>query len=299
MKKLLTIAIKISLASLVLFALISLYFVGCDRIINADSPVSLKWRFKAKDPILHAPVVVDDVVYMGEQREYLYAIDKDTGKLKWKFYEKNIMFLAPSAVDGVVYVGRYYYGHGGKSYLYAINAATGELKWRFETGDHTVSSPKVFDGMVYIVSANKILYAVDAKSGELKWRYRIEDILGDYLSVADGVVYINGNMKLYAIDVKSGELKWQNKITDFSEVPIIFSPSVSDGVAYMGGFYVGREGNDCYFYAIDSNSGVQKWRYKVKGPIYTSTIVVDDVIYFGGRGISPLSDYLYALEIKK
>lgn len=161
------------------------------------------------------PDVVGDTIYMGDQYDYVYAIDKDTGKLKWKFHEKKVYFTCTSVVDGVVYVGRWTNRiiTDKKSYIYAIDAANGKLKWRSEIGSPSgmIGSPTAVDGTVYIGSSDNHLYAVDTSSGKIKWSFKTVNFIVATPLVSDGVVYIISKNNLYAIDAKNGELKWQYK----------------------------------------------------------------------------------------
>jgi eukaryotic-like serine/threonine-protein kinase len=123
---------------------------GCDTDENENSPVSLKWRYKTGSLGYSSPAVVDDVIYVGDQEDFLYAIDKETGELIWQFYENNAIFSSPSVVDGVIYVGRWSNYSTGKHYLYVMDATSGKLNWRFKLGGPSglSGSPTVVDGIV-------------------------------------------------------------------------------------------------------------------------------------------------------
>jgi len=105
MRKLLVIAITLSLITPLL--------TGCDtdenkdEIRNENSPVSLKWRnetgFRGGAFYnMAAPVVVDDMIFVGCQYDYLYCFDKNTGQTIWRFYVGDVYISSPTVVDGVV-----------------------------------------------------------------------------------------------------------------------------------------------------------------------------------------------------
>ena len=49
-----------------------------------------------------APVVVDDMIFVGCQYDYLYCFDKNTGQTIWRFYVGDVYISSPTVVDGVV-----------------------------------------------------------------------------------------------------------------------------------------------------------------------------------------------------
>jgi outer membrane protein assembly factor BamB len=67
------------------------------------------------------------------------------------------------------------------------------------------------------------------------------------------------------------------------------SPLVVDGVVYVGGV----DGSAC-FYAINAQTGEEKWSFTpMMGDfVYSSPALLDDTVYFGG------SEGLYALDIQ-
>ena len=119
------------------------------------------WRYRTKGNVDSSPAVVDGVVYVGSDDNYLYALDADTGTLLWRYETDDEVDSSPAVVDGVVYVG------SDDDYLYALAADTGRLLWRLETGDDINSSPTVKNDIIYIGSNDDYLYAVDTDSGRM------------------------------------------------------------------------------------------------------------------------------------
>ena len=48
---------------------------------------------------------------------------------------------------------------------------------------------------------------------------------------------------------------------------------------------------DGYLYALDSQSGAEKWKFQTGGPVGTSPAVSEGVVYFGSE-----DGYLYAVK---
>lgn len=316
------------LVSVITLLLAAPLFVGCDRIKNINSPVKVKWRYETGFSLSenleeYRLVVAGNVVYAGNQKDYLYALDKETGKPIWKFYKENMTFTSPSVVDGVVYVGIWSVNDEVGKFLCAIDAASGEQKWRTRLGNTSGAFGllKVVDGVIYVGSKDEHLYAVNAENGELKWDFKTKDSIVTTPSVADGVVYIGSGYSLYVIDAKTGELKRRCLLGDSK----VYSPTVIDGIVYVGNMHLylyamdaygcdekwrSKEGYGMissptvingvvyaagswgtYLNAFTAESGRLKWRFKTNGTIYSSPSVVDRVVYVGSW-----DHYLYALD---
>ena len=67
------------------------------------------------------------------------------------------------------------------------------------------------------------------------------------------------------------------------------SPAVAKGVVYFGGidedFGTGAHGKvgikDVHLYAVDAQTGQEKWRFATEGSVFSSPAVAGDIVYFG------------------
>lgn len=238
-----------------------------------------KWSFMTGGGAI--PVVVNNVVYFGSSEKYLYALDCETGQEKWKFKAGNEL-AAPVVADGAVYIGTLEDG-----LVYAIDIKTGQEKWKFRTENSeysTLSSIAVGDGYVYFGETDGYLYAVDSETGLTKWRLNNYDYVQDPV-VTGGVLYFSDVVDLHAVDSKTGQPKWVFKAFDHPHpdggVPsvspyLLSAPRVVNGVVYFERF--GSE--DETLYALDSESGQEKWKSAVGGNYgHLETAVDKSVVY--------------------
>ncbi len=123
------------------------------------------------------------------------------------------------------------------------------------------------------------------KVGELRWQFRTQGRIWSSPTIVDGVVYF-GSMDryLYALDTQTGEEKWKFK-TGHS---VISTPAVVDGTLYFGSGCIGLScsrypGSDYYFYALDRQTGQEKWRFKTEGRVGSAPLIADGLIYFGSE----------------
>ena len=161
----------------------------------------------------------DGVVFVGDDRNYLYALDAETGQELWHF--KTGQMAASTVVDGMVYVA------GDDQYLHAIDVATGLEKWHVAVIGLYYSAPAVVDGTLYIGSPGGHFYAVDAASGEQRWGLGLDQRVTSAPAVVDGVVFSGGfDDHLHAVDGASGTELWRFQTGGWIES----SPAIIDGV---------------------------------------------------------------------
>ena len=104
-------------------------------------------------------------------------------------------------------------------------------------------------------------------------------------SAPERVAMFRGNPQLTGVyDSKPVYALHGVKFTFKTDGPIRGTPAVVDGVAYFGS----GDGN---FYAIDAQSGKERWRFTTGGGVHSSPAVFSGNVYFASR-----DGYLYALS---
>lgn len=110
------------------------------------------------------------------------------------------------------------------------------------------------------------------------WYRVVEPYIAPYIQViaANGLLYISTAAGLYAFDAMTGETTWVYP----TELPLGHSPTVFNGVVYVGGY-------DHKLYALDAITGEFKWAYEATAGFATNPLVLDinghTVIYAGNR----------------
>ena len=95
-----------------------------------------------------------------------------------------------------------------------------------------------------------------------------------------GTLYISTASGLYALDAVTGGERWVYP----TEMPLGHSPTVYDGIAYVGGF-------DHKLHAIDAFTGEGLWTFEAGAGFDTNPLVLDGKIYAGNR-----DGYFYAIH---
>ena len=212
----------------------------------------LDWKFKKDDSRwLSNPVISQGIIFVNGGDGNFYAVDANSGESKWVFKRDGWVGSSPAISNHIVYVG------GLDKFLYAVNAKSGVERWRYETGDMIISSPAVSDGLVYFGSYDGNLYALDANTGKEKWKYKTQGL--------DTPLYNTASPEHEVLGAISS------------------SPAISNGVVYFSSW-------DGYLYALEANTGTEKWKFNIDS-IGSTPAISNGIIYFGDD-----KGYLYAID---
>ena len=264
------------------------------------------WQFDTYGEVYSSPAIdKSGNIYIGSCDYNLYAITPD-GHRKWSFFTKNRVISSPAIVyytnmfgDAIntIYIGSH------DNHLYALDLETGALQWSFDVGANIWGAPAISDDRsIYVVGAEVIgaanslnLFALNP-DGSIKWKHKM--LRGAYASpvlFSDtiqsqtiGMVLIGSyDNNLYGLSY-SGDEKWAfptNSNPGVRPADILSSPAVgSSGIIYFGS-------ENHSIYAIDHEKGRIRWSYATEGPIYSSPVIDNNVLYVGS-----FDHYLYAIR---
>ena len=179
--------------------------------------------------------------------------------VKWSYKTSAKVFSSPVISGNKVFIG------SDDSSVYSIDAKDGRLFWKFKTGGKVRSSAAVSDDKVLVMSSNGLLYCIDQESGKQVWTFTTS---GEHVFAAKG---LHGAPQNYGI------------INDPWDM-FLSSPVIANGIVYFGC-------GSGTFYALDCNSGKEKWEFETKGVIHSSPAYSDSTIFFGSW-----DSYMYALN---
>jgi outer membrane protein assembly factor BamB len=211
----------------------------------------IRWRTRI-GPTESSPLVADGLVYVGDWRGRVYALDQATGRVRWTFQGKGRIKGAVAKSGNRVYVGTY------DGYLYALRATTGKVIWRTRTQDrlggrgYLYSTPTVAYGRVYIGSTDHKVYSFGAASGKLRWSQGTGGYVYGSPAVWRKTVYVGSySGRFFALDAATGDIRWRFKANG----DISGSATVLNGVVYFSTF---KERT----YALDAKTGRQLWTFE-------------------------------------
>lgn len=156
----------------------------------------MRWRFRARRPILSSPVSSDGLLYIGSLDWNLYALDVRSGWAAWKYRTGGPVVSTPALWEGVAFFG------SADGYIYALDAAEGRIVWRYQTQGQISASPLVSAGNLYIGGVDGMLYCLDAQSGTLRWHFAMGAAITAAPVIMDGILYIGSlDRYIYAFPV--------------------------------------------------------------------------------------------------
>jgi outer membrane protein assembly factor BamB len=235
------------------------------------------WRYHTNGFVKSVPAVSNGVLYFGADDRKFYAIDAKDGTLKWMNDKANDGYTASAAV-----VGNMVYAIPKDGSFYAFDASNGDVIWSTMVGKIAESSPAMGEGIIAFGSDGGDITALDAATGKLKWSYDtgVSDIKSSPV-ITDGTVILGSNDgSIYALTTDKGTLKWKYSTSDNVES----SPSVKNGIVYVGS-------GDSTFLAIELATGKLKWKFPNSGPVICAPAISNDVVYFGTR-----NNFIYGLD---
>ncbi len=297
---------------------------GCNPYESILSPntvgnLVLDWKFTTGFQVESAPTVVNGIVYVGSDDNYLYALNANTGALIWKYDTASPVAISPTVANGIVYVDSNYTTlvalnastgvpiwsqllslsaspvvSGGVLYVasgstvYALNASTGESIWESYAFDVGESSPALANGVIYVGAFDSNLYALSAGTGKVLWAYKTGDAIQNSAVVANGIVYVGAqDYFVYAVDALDGTLLWK---TGYG--PVSCRPYRSCGMAVADGvLYVEAAFPNYTTFALNARTGDPLWgQWNIGGS--TGPAVANGVLYLGSD-----DNNVYALSV--
>lgn len=273
------------------------------------------WRIT--DNNLEDPMVAGNLLlfkghkgeYLHTWCEYIFAVDKTTGKTVWSDEEYTtdeycnrssgpvytaIILLAK---DNAILVSSTYWTADNDEQnfvLYALNHSTGELLWkvngyagypyaRSALLDYTVADANY----IYVASKEGSFSAIDASNGKQVWKQTISSVDytdNIYIESHDQVVYFyeSGNNSITAFDTRDGNQIWKVSNLNYVE-QILFSEQriyiTSSSYKDVGTKYptVGNPPFDIL--ALDTTTGEQTWKFTLGENFSPWADISDDQLY--------------------
>ena len=228
-----------------------------------------------------SPVLYNGMVYVayiqrnGSLTDTIFKLNSKTGALVKKIIPNsgehfNIQ-ATPVADGGLLYVA----GDNGK--VYAIDTGTGNTQWEYSTSPASpiIASPTIYNGNLYFATIGGTVYCIDKNlgpSGTANWSYQPER-QGDTAFYKNNYDPTRDSTLLPTIRGNT------NGCASFYSSPSIAAP-------YL---YIGSVG-DSNMYCIlltppgspTPSTGVERWRYKTMGGVFSSPAAYAGTCIFGG-----------------
>ncbi|MFC7072603.1 PQQ-binding-like beta-propeller repeat protein [Halovenus rubra] len=232
-----------------------------------------RWSFDPNAALSPPSMDNSGVVYVGDDRATLHAVDSDEGDVLWTtdgvadddheaVTDGNQVYTvcrpmagdADSRVDG--------------DQLSAVSADTGEPVWSVR-GTGEFQTPAVTGDVLYALD-NREVHALSTADGEHLWRQEID--ASHTPVVGHGMVYLAAGSTLTALDAGLGIEQWTTDI-----------PRGTAGVpalAHEQLYFATAEGS---VLAVDAETGAQQWSVTVANEFRTGVAVEGETVYCAGN----------------
>lgn len=266
---------------------------------------SKRWAKKIGRWVQGEVAIDKDRVYAQSEDGTLFALSKETGEEAWT--RKTDPFATtpiPDSDGGLVVIEQDGERHQA---LARLDAATGEELWSTPVGDRICNTPAVGGGKVFYANAGGRMgmsngapgeiRALDQITGQALWSFPTEKFAAAtplYDPVTNTVFVGAHDHRLYALNADTGEKRWDFKCPDI----VWTQPSLDKN----GTLYFGCCDDEGTVYAVDSKTGLAKWKHESGGSLATAGPAVDaeGTVYIGQHrgGVQAIhGDVLSRIEI--
>ncbi|MBC8268189.1 MAG: PQQ-binding-like beta-propeller repeat protein [Rhodospirillaceae bacterium] len=225
-----------------------------------NDAIKLAWRVDTGKVINHPPLVIGNRVLVIPKGLPLTAYDKSNGAVKWTYAPTEGLWTRGMGSDGA---RAFVCLKGGD--LAALDGKDGSLLWRIKLGINCQRQPHISDGSLYVSTA----------------------------LVGQGITTDTySGAKLFSINPANGKINW----VFTSENYLLQTAFQNSGIVYVGGSYINPEivvdeGGPARFYALNSQTGQQKWIYESEDGLPKALYATKDRVVFVGY-----QDYVSGLD---
>lgn len=281
--------------------------------VNGDGSVAWVYPVEADNNKVFyaAPTVMGDQVFVGDFKNVLYGLNRQTGAENWTFTGAKDRYIGKSlAIESAGLVLAPNADHN----LYAVNSS-GQMQWKFTTGDPIWAQPVTDGERAYAASMDGYLYAVSLNDGSQIWSTNLGAAVVYSLAFSqDGTHLYAGTLgnEMVSINVDTGTIAWRQKteggvwgraviyedmLIFGDEAGKIYALAASDGAQrwtvdaggsiISSGAVMGEQGiafptEDAGVVAVDFN-GTKLWTQAVNGKLYSNPV------YTGDRLVVPVT----------
>jgi len=229
--------------------------------------------FETKSKIRSALLIVDGILYFGNENREFYAVDINTKQKLWIYSTDESVQTWPIYTDGKIIFN-------SGNILYILDSANGnEIHKITYPSEHSLrvsdedfafndSYVAVSEGVAYYAALNGDIVAVNINNGKIIWSIAS----GNCGTVASGVNFWDGKLyyidyagSLCCIDIQAKQMLFQTQIHDRIFAPVY----INNGKIYVAG-------RSCKIYSIDADNGDVIW----------SSFSYDTTTWFSGGSVS-------------
>ncbi|MCE2405456.1 MAG: PQQ-binding-like beta-propeller repeat protein [Dehalococcoidia bacterium] len=170
-------------------------------------PRKIDWSYDTSEPLLAAPTVDEERLYLTTQTGRILALDRGSGEVVWQYdtgHHAGFPATATPAVAGELVIAPVRPGR-----VVGLHRRTREVVWETDIRAPLMASPIVVEGSVYVGAGDEMLYALDAATGRERWTFHVLDRITAPVAYADdAVVVVNEESLVHIVDTNTGRKRF-------------------------------------------------------------------------------------------
>lgn len=270
-----------------------MYAFDADKWYGHGYANKAKWQFRAEGSINRKAEVRGDKLFFGANDGKFYCLNKNTGELLWKtqtnFESKAFRhFSTPFANDDIVVVG------SASKEVYGFDINSGQVLFVIEADDWVRSRPVVRDNQLFFATMKGNLYGYQLKDYKATEMFILElshhPILADLSLQGDKLVINDSDLFTHCISTAGKPIWEKSTIRGFmKDGERILSDQIAGGAYYQskptaanGLVFFGTPAR--FVYAVDAETGEEKWKFELGGSISGAPTYNNGKIYVGQQG---------------
>ncbi|MFA6530663.1 MAG: PQQ-binding-like beta-propeller repeat protein, partial [Candidatus Micrarchaeia archaeon] len=147
-----------------------------------------------------APVIDNNVIFIGALDDSMYAIQKSDGSQIWRF-ATNGWVLSTAKVDG----SSVYFGSNDGN-IYSVGIFDGKLKWRYQTNGAIEGTPAIAilagQKIVLAGSNDNNIYAIDSENGNLLFSKKVKSWVYSPIAIGKSVIFGSHDGNVYSLSAE-------------------------------------------------------------------------------------------------
>lgn len=223
--------------------------------LGADEPT---WKHYGGAPILSEPTIVDDVVYVANVGNAVYALGLSDGQIQWRHKQERDFTRAgqlelygapaPTVHDDLLLVGF----HNGA--VVGLDKSTGAREWQRQVGEgrypDIIGSPVVVGADALVAAFTSPLMSLNLETQSVRWR--VDAGGSDAPVLQNETVFFGGSDgTLHSLDVLTGAPNWEWEAPE--------GGSLTAPIPTPSGLLVGS--SNAGLFLVDEETGETRWAF--------------------------------------
>ncbi len=283
------------------------------------------WKLSGGGPFSSSPVLAGGVLYIGDNKGRLCAIDPQSGRVLWSYRAANPIMSAPIVYGNAVIVGE---GDENSpqgsspshpirvgqppSALIALNRQDGAVLWKVPLPGSGMPTPAIIDGVLVHHNGAGHVMGIDPASGKVLYDRNLHSIasMAGALPMSGGRFVTTGvdANAVWMLNARDGSVVWKSPFSPVAS-GIGDCPPVTDGTRIYCNYVMPPSSatpvqteryNVFRAYAIDVRTGKKLWDVVLEGGMLPKRneaaipLLAGGTLYMG----SSVSPTLHAIDPK-